>query len=238
VPRSTRRIRHAVARRVHLGRIRFSSRRAQRRLFQCVSALAALALAPATWVHLAADSHVSDVGSAPAAPVAVVFGAGLYGEEPSPYLAHRLDAAAELYRKGSVRAVLVTGDNSREDYDEPSAMRRYLERHGVPAGRIADDYAGFATWDSCSRAKRIFGVERALLVSQAFHIRRAVALCRAAGIDAHGVGVDERHDVTWWYGGVREVAAAGKALFDASVRPDPLFLGPMAPGVARALAGR
>ena len=118
-----------------------------------------------------------------AAPVAIVFGAGLWNGEPSPYLAHRLDAAAALYDRGTVRAVLVTGDNSRHDYDEPDAMRAYLLRHGVPAHKIVSDYAGFDTWDSCSRAHRIFGVDRAVLVSQGFHIRRALALCTAAGVD-------------------------------------------------------
>jgi vancomycin permeability regulator SanA len=174
--------------------------------------------------------------NAPHAPVAVVFGAGLDDGRPSRYLAHRLDAAVRLYRAGRIRAVLVTGDNSRKDYDEPDAMRAYLTRHGVPGDRVVRDYAGFDTWDSCVRAKKIFGVDRAVLVSQGFHIRRAVALCEAAGVDAYGVGVDDRHDVTWYYGGTREVFAAGKAVLDAVFRPAPQFLGPKEPGIARALA--
>jgi vancomycin permeability regulator SanA len=101
---------------------------------------------------------------------------------------------------------------------------------------VVVDYAGFDTWDSCSRAKRIFGVDHAVLVSQGFHIRRALALCAAAGIDAYGVGVDEPHDVTWYAGGAREVLAAGKAAVDVAVRPDPRFLGPHEAGVARALS--
>ena len=153
-----------------------------------------------------------------------------------PYLAHRLDTAAQLYRAGRVKVVLVTGDNSRVEYDEPDAMRTYLTEHGVPDGRIVSDYAGFDTWDSCVRAKRIFGVEDALLVTQGFHVRRAVALCRSAGIDSYGVAVGEPHDVTWYYGGARELFAAGKAAADAALRPDPRFLGPAEPGVARALA--
>lgn len=148
----------------------------------------------------------------------------------------RLDAAAELYRKGRVEVVLVTGDNSREDYDEPDAMRVYLTRHGVPDGRIVSDYAGFDTWDSCVRAKKIFGVDEAVLISQGFHIRRAVALCQAAGVESYGVGVDAVHDATWYYGGAREIFAAGKAALDAAFRPDPRFLGPQEPGVERALA--
>ncbi|MER6612365.1 SanA/YdcF family protein [Streptomyces xantholiticus] len=195
-----------------------------------------LGLVPATWMHAVADSRVRTVANAPARDVAVVFGAGLWQGRPSPYLAHRLDAAAELYRTGKARVVLVTGDNSRVEYDEPDAMRAYLTERGVPDDRIVSDYAGFDTWDSCVRAKKIFGVERALLVSQGFHIRRAVALCRSAGVDSYGVGVAEPHDATWYYGGVREMFAAGKASLDAALRPDPRFLGAQERGVREALA--
>jgi vancomycin permeability regulator SanA len=133
--------------------------------------------------------------------------------------------------------VLVTGDNSRTEYDEPDAMRAYLTGRGVPDARIVSDYAGFDTWDSCVRARKIFGVERAVLVSQDFHIRRAVALCRAAGVDSHGVGVTEPRDRTWYAGSVRELPAAAKAALDATLRPDPHHLGPREDGVRRALSG-
>lgn len=195
-----------------------------------------LGLAPATWMHAVADSRIRTVADAPARDVAVVFGAGLWEGRPSPYLAHRLATAAELYRTGKAKVVLVTGDNSRVEYDEPDAMRTYLTERGVPDERIVSDYAGFDTWDSCVRAKKIFGVERALLVSQGFHIRRAVALCRSAGVESYGVGVAEPHDATWYYGGVREMFAAGKASLDAVFRPDPRFLGAREPGVREALA--
>lgn len=214
------------------------TRRAQRRWLQGLVAGCVLALAPSTWLFVGAAGRVTgDPGDVPKAPVAVVFGAGLWGGEPSPYLAHRLDAAARLYREGTVRAVLVTGDNSRVEYDEPDVMRAYLTRHGVPGRAVVSDYAGFDTWDSCVRARKVFGVERAVLVSQGFHIRRAVALCEAAGVSSYGVGVDERHDVTWYAGGAREVLAAGKAAFDAVVRPAPRFLGPREDGLTKALGG-
>ncbi|MEV8591561.1 ElyC/SanA/YdcF family protein [Streptomyces sp. NPDC052012] len=212
------------------------TRKGQRRLVQAVMAVGVLALLPGAWLRLAADGRLHTAADVPRAEVAVVFGAGLWQGEPSPYLAHRLDAAAELYRAGRIEVVLVTGDNSRVDYDEPDAMRAYLTRHGVPDARIVSDYAGFDTWDSCVRAKKIFGVDRAVLISQGFHVRRAVALCQAAGVTPYGVGVDEPHDGTWYYGAVREVLAAGKAAADALFRPDPRFLGPREPGVERALA--
>ncbi|MFJ4470962.1 vancomycin high temperature exclusion protein [Streptomyces sp. NPDC089424] len=212
------------------------TRTGQRRLVQALLAGCVLALLPSTWMYVSTDDRLRTTADAPRTEVAVVFGAGLWNGEPSPYLAHRLDAAAELYRAGRVRAVLVTGDNSREDYDEPDAMRGYLTRHGVPDARIVSDYAGFDTWDSCVRARKIFGVDEAVLISQGFHIRRAVALCEAAGVTSYGVGVDERHDATWYYGGVREILAAGKAALDVVLEPDPRFLGPREQGVERALA--
>ncbi|MGW3357438.1 SanA/YdcF family protein [Streptomyces bungoensis] len=212
------------------------TRTGQRRLVQAVMAACVLALLPATWLYVSTADRLRTTADAPRTEVAVVFGAGLWNGEPSPYLAHRLDAAVRLYRAGRIRAVLVTGDNSREDYDEPDAMRAYLTGHGVPDGRIVSDYAGFDTWDSCVRAKKIFGVDRALLISQGFHIRRAVALCEAAGVASYGIGVDAKHDATWYYGGTREVFAAGKAALDAVFRPGPRFLGPKEPGLARALA--
>ncbi|WBO69383.1 YdcF family protein [Streptomyces camelliae] len=214
------------------------TRTGQRRLVQAVMAGCVLALLPVTWLYVSTADRLRTTADAPAAPVAVVFGAGLWNGQPSPYLANRLDAAATLYREGRVKVLLVTGDNSRKDYDEPDAMRAYLTRHGVPGERVVRDYAGFDTWDSCVRARKIFGVDRAVLVSQGFHIRRAVALCEAAGIDAYGVGVDEKHDVTWFYGGTREVFAAGKAVLDTVFHPDPEFLGPKETGVTRALAAR
>jgi vancomycin permeability regulator SanA len=213
------------------------TRAGRRRAVQGFMLLCVLALLPATWMFVSTGDRLRTTADVPRTEVAVVFGAGLWEGEPSPYLAHRLDAAAKLYRDGRIEVVLVTGDNSREDYDEPDAMRAYLTRRGVPDRRIVSDYAGFDTWDSCVRAKKIFGVDRAVLISQGFHIRRAVALCEAAGVSSYGVGVDAKHDVTWYYGGAREVFAAGKAAVDAVFRPDPRFLGPRESGVTRALGG-
>lgn len=213
------------------------TRRGWRGVFQVAVLVSVLALLPATWLRLSTEGRVRAAGGeVPSAPVGVVFGAGLWDGEPSPYLAHRLDAAVTLYRAGKVRALLVTGDNSRDDYDEPNAMRGYLVKRGVPDRRIVSDFAGFDTWDSCSRARRVFGVHRAVLVSQGFHIRRAVALCGAAGVDAYGVAVDEPHDATWGFGGLRETVAASKAVLDATFRPDPRFLGPRERGISEALA--
>ncbi|MFD4533629.1 vancomycin high temperature exclusion protein [Kitasatospora sp. NPDC058492] len=225
-----------LRRRGGLLKVRFRRRPVQRRAFQAATVLCSLALAPSAWLWCSAGDRVGTVASVPTAPVAVVFGAGLDQGKPSPYLEHRLSAALDLYRAGKVQAILVTGDNGRDSYDEPDAMRTYLIEHGVPAVRVVGDYAGFDTWNSCTRARRVFGVERAVLVSQDFHVRRALALCEAAGIDAYAVGVPEPHDGTWLYGGLREIPGAGKAAVNAWLRPDPLFLGPREDGIPKALA--
>ncbi|MER5642487.1 ElyC/SanA/YdcF family protein [Kitasatospora sp. NPDC002227] len=213
-----------------------AGRRRQRIAYQVAVGLAVCATAPSAWLFLNGGDRIGTVASAPSAPVAVVFGAGLFDGKPSPYLAGRLDAALELYRDRKVEAILVTGDNGRISYDEPDAMRDYLVAHGVPPVRVVRDYAGFDTWDSCTRARRIFGVDRAVLVSQDFHVRRALALCQAAGIDSYAVGVGEPHDVTWYYGGLREIPGAGKAAVNALLTPDPKYLGATEPGIAAALA--
>lgn len=225
-----------LRRRVVGMRVRLRERRTQRRVFQVTTLLCSLALAPSAWLWIAAGDRVGTVESAPSAPVAVVFGAGLDQGKPSPYLEHRLTAALDLYREGKVQAILVTGDNGRVSYDEPDAMYRYLTEHGVPQEKVVRDYAGFDTWDSCTRAHRIFGVDRAVLVSQDFHVRRALALCEAAGIRSYAVGVPELHDATWLYGGLREIAGAGKAAVNAWLRPDPALLGPKEDGIPKALA--
>ncbi|MBK6887011.1 MAG: YdcF family protein [Tetrasphaera sp.] len=154
------------------------------------------------------------VADAPTADVTLVLGAGLTPDDtPSPCLAARLDVAAALRcRRARPNVLLLSGDNRYHDYDEPTAMRTYLVERGVPAERIVLDFAGRDTYDSCSRAKRIFRVDRMLVVSQGYHLPRAVATCQALGIDAQGVGdwsVRDTYDpVTWRWG---EVASDGGA---------------------------
>jgi vancomycin permeability regulator SanA len=209
------------------------TRRGQRRAFQLIGAFVVLVSLPPAWLYLSQSDRVRTVASVPGEPVAVIFGAGLDHGTPSPYLAERLNAGIALFQAGKVKALLVTGDNGHVGYDEPDAMRTYLIAHGIPAGRVVRDYAGFDTWDSCARARRIFGVDHAVLVTQGFHIRRALALCNAAGVDSYGIGVDEPHDSVWYYGGVRELPAAGEAALQVLFDPDPHLLGPQVTTLSR-----
>jgi len=180
------------------------------------------------WVNGSAYGHVYPEADVPAAPVALVLGAEVYPDgSPSPFVAARLDIARRLLTAGKVKAILVSGDHSRWEYDEPGAMEVYLIAHGVPASRIALDYAGFDTYDSCSRANRIFGVRQAIVVTQTYHLDRAVALCRSLGVDANGVGDDtvRIYQGPWRRSVIRERGAVVKAVLDVASHRDPVFLG-------------
>nr|WP_296063782.1 ElyC/SanA/YdcF family protein [uncultured Actinoplanes sp.] len=190
------------------------------------------------WVRGTARGHVYGEAAVPAAPVALVLGAQVSSDgTPSAYLAARLDLAKRLLDAGKVKAILLSGDHSRWDYDEPGAMEVYLIARGVPAHRIVLDYAGFDTYDSCARARRIFGVRRAIVVTQSFHIDRAVALCRHLGVDASGVGDEsvKRMTLMWDRNLIRERGAMVKAVYDALSGRDPALLGRRETGVDDAL---
>ncbi len=149
---------------------------------------------------------------------AIVLGAGLVGEQPSPLLRERIDGAVELLEAGRVDLLVMSGDNTTEYYDEPTVMRSYAIRQaGVSPELVAADYAGRRTWDSCVRAKDVFGISDAVVVTNAFHVDRALVACRAAGIDATGYSVpDSSHALAnraKWR--ARELPATGRALVDA-----------------------
>lgn len=188
------------------------------------------------WVRLSAGPHEHTVADAPAADVGLVLGAGLRPDgTPSQYLQYRLDDALALYRAGKVKVLLVSGDNRTTTYDEPSSMRDYLVAHGVPAGKVVRDFAGQDTYDSCVRAARIFGVHRVLVITQQYHLARAVFLCRQVGLDADGAA--DPHPLVSSGPELREVPAAVKAAWDAVWQPDPRHLGPPETAVTTALAG-
>lgn len=192
---------------------------------------------PAAYATVSARPHTFTVRSVPEAPVALVLGAQIYPDgTPSPYLKGRLDAAKRLYDAGKVRAILVSGDNGDEHYNEPDGMRNYLIRKGVPAGKVVADYAGFDTYDSCVRAKRIFGVDRLIVVTQGYHLPRAITTCRLIGVDADGVGdYTTNYGPVWRYGQLREIGASVKMVLDVVTRRSPL-LGPYESGIDEALS--
>jgi vancomycin permeability regulator SanA len=194
-------------------------RRRWPRVLVVIVVLLVLAAVPTVWERVTAGPYLRDLDSVPRTPVALVFGAKADGDRPSVFLAQRLDAAVRLYDSGRVGTVLVSGNDDHRGYDEPGVMRAYLIRHGVPAGKITVDQAGYDTWDTCLRAYRVFGVRQATLVTQAFHVPRAVALCRANGVDGYGVGLASASVGlnSTVYGYLREFGAAVKAMPQALI---------------------
>jgi len=169
----------------------------------------------------------SDAADVPHAQAALVLGAQVKPDgTPSDMLADRIAAAAGLYQAGRVEKLLLSGDHSQVDYDEVGTMRRILLGQGIPARDIFTDHAGFDTWDSAQRAKRVFDVSTAVVVTQGFHMARALYDARRAGLQVTGFSADRRD-----YGGVmaklrlREAAARVKTMGDVATGADPHFLG-------------
>jgi SanA protein len=156
----------------------------------------------------------------PTRPVAIVFGAGLWRNgTATPVLQDRVETAANLYFAGKVEKLLMSGDNRFVDYNEPAVMRQLALSLGVPDGAIVLDYAGRRTYDTCYRAKAIFGVNEAILVTQAFHLPRAIYLCNHLGVDSVGVDADLRiypkSSLLYW--NARELLATVAALWDVNI---------------------
>jgi SanA protein len=177
-------------------------------------------------VDSAASGRIEDVESAPASPVAIVPGAGV---RPDGSLSHiledRLIVASELYEGGKVKKILVSGDHGTKSYDEPAAMAAELEHRGVARRDVFLDHAGFDTYATLYRARHVFGVRSALIVTQEFHLTRAVYLARAFGMDAVGVRADRRPYERGQYYSVRERAARIKAVVAVGLALRPCFLG-------------
>ncbi len=191
-----------------------------------------LLLAARGFTALYAKSRIIPLADAPEMPVAIVFGAGLSRDgTPSPVLRDRVETAAALYFQGKVKKLLMSGDNRFVDYNEPGAMRQYALDLGVPAEDIVLDYAGRRTYDTCYRARAIFGVTEAILVTQPFHLPRALYLCNQLGVKAWGVPADNRYylkrsQLIW---NIRETMATFVALWEVWVTHPVPVLGPYEP---------
>lgn len=173
-------------------------------------------------------TRIEDV---PPRPVALVLGAGLWADGSlTPVLADRVATSVDLYRAGIVQKLLFSGDNRFVDYNEPHAMLEYALRLGVPREDIVLDYAGRRTYDSCYRARVIFGVEQVVVVTQRFHVARTLYLCDALGLDAVAILADRRdytlRRVTWE---TREYLALALAWWDVNVRRPVPVLGERIP---------
>lgn len=177
-----------------------------------------LVVAANAYVVLTAGDATDDVGDVPHAQVAIVLGALVQPDgQMSTMLADRVHQAAALWRRGKVDRILVSGDHHHWAYDEPDTMRDALEGEGVPARVIFTDHAGFDTWATMVRARKVFGVRSAVVVTQGFHMPRALYLAHAAGLDATGLTADlHGYGKQGEISDVREALARVKAVADVA----------------------
>lgn len=145
--------------------------------------------------------------------------------EPSPMLKDRMDTAIELYRSGVAPKLLLSGDNSVKEYSEPDCMLEYALKQGVSAEDIFLDFAGFSTYDSIYRARAVFRADRLVVVTQKYHLFRALKISDALGITSKGVASNQQKYTKRYFREVREVLARDKDLIKGILKPKPTFLG-------------
>lgn len=162
--------------------------------------------------------------------VAIVFGASVYSNgDLSPVLEDRVDTAIQLYHAKKVDRILVSGDNRHPSYNEPKTMREYILNHAVEPRDVVIDFSGRSTYETCIRAREVFGLSRAVLVSQGYHLPRALFIANRIGLDAYGMAGDLRLNQEIDYHSAREWAAEVKAYYNLNFRPPIVNLGERIP---------
>lgn len=162
--------------------------------------------------------------------VAIVFGASVYSNgDLSPVLEDRVDTAIQLYNAKKVDRILVSGDNRHPSYNEPKTMREYILNHAVEPRDVLIDFSGRSTYETCIRAREVFGLRRAVLVSQGYHLPRALFIANRIGLDAVGMAGDLRLNQEIDYHSAREWAAEVKAYYNLNFRPPIVNLGERIP---------
>ena len=159
----------------------------------------------------------------------LVLGAGVWGENPSPMLKDRLLEGVNLYQNNVAPKIIMTGDHGREEYDEVNVMKKYAMDKGVPSGDVFMDHAGFSTYESLYRAKEIFEADKVVIVTQKYHLYRALYIANQLGIEAYGVASDPRKYVGAAYREIREILARNKDFIQCIFKPEPTYLGEVIP---------
>lgn len=159
----------------------------------------------------------------------VVLGAGIWGDKPSPMLEDRLLQAIDLYQNNVSSKIIMSGDHGKQDYDEVNTMKNFAIDKGVPSESIFMDHAGFSSYESIYRAKEIFGAKKIVIVTQKYHLYRALYIANQLGIEAYGVGADPRQYVGATYRELREILARNKDFFKCIFKPEPTYLGDTIP---------
>lgn len=173
----------------------------------------------------------SNIDSVPHTTIAIVFGAGIYqNNTPRDMLRDRLTVVGELYQKGLIKKILVSGDNRFENYNEPAVMKNYLtQTYAIPEEDIFSDYAGRSTYETCARATSIFGVSDAILITQGYHLPRAIFTCSELGIASHGISATLQSYRQDTYFKFREIFAIYKAMINIYLFPPPVIGGDLEP---------
>ena len=164
------------------------------------------------------------------ATAALVLGCGVYPDgTPTPMLQERIDKGVELYHEGIVTKIIMSGDHGRLDYDEVNLMKAKAIEAGVPSSDIFMDHAGFSTYDSIYRAQYIFQTPSLIIVSQKYHLPRALYIANKLGIKAEGAYPDLPSHSGQFVRDAREILAQAKDFAKAQLHPEPTFLGPQIP---------
>jgi len=198
----------------------------------CLIALVVLAAGILLYVNLSADSMIVSATAARGidADCAIVLGCGVRPDgTPSLMLRDRLDRAVELYQNGACKKLLMSGDHGTQSYDEVNTMKDYAIAAGVPSEDIFMDHAGFSTYESMVRAKKVFLCQSVIVVTQKYHMYRALYIAEKQGLDCRGVCAQEIAYSGQTYRQVREWAAQLKDFFQCILAPDPTYLGDAIP---------
>ena len=159
----------------------------------------------------------------------LVLGAGIWGDKPSPMLQDRLDTAIKLYKDGVSNKIIMSGDHGTKEYDEVNIMKQYAIDAGIPSSDIFMDHAGFSTYESIYRARDIFQVKNMVIVTQEYHLYRALFIANKLGIKSYGVNSDPREYAGQLYREAREILARNKDFMYTIFKPKPKYLGETIP---------
>ena len=159
----------------------------------------------------------------------LILGAGVWGDKPSPMLKDRLDKGIELYKEGVAPKIIMSGDHGREDYDEVNLMKKYAIEEGIPSEDIFMDHTGFSTYDSIYRAKEVFKVKKIVVVSQKFHLYRALYISKALDVKAYGVMAEPTKYSGQFYRELREILARDKDFVKSILKPKSTYVGESIP---------
>lgn len=159
----------------------------------------------------------------------IILGAGIWGDKPSPMLEDRLKEGILLYNNEVSDKIIMSGDHGREEYDEVNTMKKYAIENGIPSENIFMDHAGFSSYESIYRAKEIFNAKKVVIVTQKYHLYRALYIANQLGLEAYGVGADPRQYVGAIYREAREILARNKDFIKSIFKPEPTYLGDTIP---------